>query len=214
MKKAKNLGVVLAGMALLVLTLNSPSSAAPTQNANIISPLTSGMVAVNVGNTPSVNVANTPTVNAQQSGVWMVDINGTALVRDVDNPALQPFQAGAVEVSASTSTCGGFETTLATVPAMKQLVIEHVSFGGNLPTGQRFLQVHVNNTAGGAAGVHDLPVALQGTGGGTTDFFAASQPVRLYADPGTIVTACFSRSASAGSATAVWNISGYHVDVP
>src|SRR5215510_10186376 len=62
--------------------------------------------------TQNVNVVNTPTVNAQQSGTWNVGINGTpvvgldagnntvkidssipASVRDVDNPARQPFQA-------------------------------------------------------------------------------------------------------------------------
>src|SRR5262249_3830823 len=82
----------------------------------------SGTTAAASTQTQNVNVVNTPTVNAQQSGVWNVGINGTPPVavsnfpattnvaidssantvkidtanplpvRDVDNPARQPFQ--------------------------------------------------------------------------------------------------------------------------
>ncbi|MGH9863596.1 MAG: hypothetical protein ACRD35_09255 [Candidatus Acidiferrales bacterium] len=226
MNKVKNLGFVLAGMALLALTLISPSSAAPgPQNVNIVSPLTSGAVTVggtvNVGNTPSVsisgtptvNVASLPTVNAAQSGVWMVDVNGVALVRDDDNPARQPYQA-AIDVdlvNLSSQTCTSFN-----VPADHELVIEYFSAEAHLPTGQKVLRFEVAPTVGGSTIIHRFGATFQGTeAGGLTDQFITSQETRLYVDPGLNKgQACIFRNSSSGAASADVSISGYLVALP
>ena len=64
---------------------------------------------VNVVNTPNVNVVNTPA--------------SPVPVRDVDNPARQPFQAEVVGGFADGASTTG-EVTITTVPAGKLLVIE------------------------------------------------------------------------------------------
>ncbi len=246
MKRAKNYFLVVAALATATLTVvltdagQVAAQAVKTQFVKVINTTDEPVPTLAQGTTNvagTVGITGTPTVNAQQSGSWTVGITGTPTVglaggssilvdnnaanpvpvRDVDNPARQPFQA-----SGSTVVNAGFDDscrfgllTLTTVPAMKQLVIEDVSFWGGLPAGQRFLQVTVNNTAGGTPMRHYLPVALQATDiSGTFDAFAASQPVRWYADPETDVFACFVRNATAGTGSAHWTISGYLVDVP
>src|SRR5207244_13410198 len=80
---------------------------------------------VNVVNTPNVNVVNTPA--------------SPVPVRDVDNPARQPFQAevvGGFADGASTTD----EVTITTVPAGKLLIIEHVSVFGAILPGQRMVR--------------------------------------------------------------------------
>src|SRR5437899_11619632 len=76
----------------------------------------------------NVNVVNTPNVNV---------VNTTASpvpVRDVDNPARQPFQAEAMGGFADGASTTG-DIPIGAVPAGKRLVIEHVSaFGRMLPT--------------------------------------------------------------------------------
>src|SRR5216117_2665883 len=68
----------------------------------------------------NVNVVNTPA--------------SPVPVRDVDNPARQPFQAEAVGGFADGASTTG-DILITTVPAGKLLVIEHVSvFGAMLPS--------------------------------------------------------------------------------
>src|SRR6266568_1260283 len=80
---------------------------------------------VNVVNTPNVNVVNTTASPVQ--------------VRDVDNPARQPFHAEAVGGFADgASVTGGI--LIPTVPAGKRLVIEHVSVFGAMLPGQKMVR--------------------------------------------------------------------------
>src|SRR5207245_8737932 len=67
---------------------------------------------VNVVNTPNVNVVNTPA--------------SPVPVRDVDNPASQPFQAKVVVGFADGASTTG-DITIASVPAAKQRVIVFLS---------------------------------------------------------------------------------------
>jgi hypothetical protein len=190
---------------------------------------------VNVVNTPNVKVANTSadpvptlaqgtttvagTVQAQQSGSWDVGITGTptfqvgnvannpVLGRDVDNPARQPFTN---VVSDNHSF---------TVPPGKRLVIEYVSGGGFISTGQKFLEVGFLFTAlidGDRAGVqhHFVPVftGTQNTGTNLFDIYAVSQQTRIYVEPGGLVEGFLEKTS--GVAGVSFTVSGYLVDVP
>src|SRR5438094_7734660 len=137
---------------------------------------------VNVVNTPNVNVVNTPASPVQ--------------VRDVDNPAKQPFQAEVVGGFADGASSTG-DITIATVPAGKRLVIEHVSaLGTMLPT-----QKVIN---GGSDVIWTDPFGIiilqyhwdsQGSNAdGSRDYFVVSEALRVYANPGPI--RCFAERDS------------------
>jgi hypothetical protein len=188
------------------------------------------------GQTSNVRVVNTPaepvptsatgtttvagTVGATQSGPWSVDVTNTAAspvpFRDVDNPARQPFRAQVVAGFADGASITG-NITIATVPAGKRLIIEHVWAFAKIPVGQKVIE--------GGVVLEDDPHATaiahfrwdgQGTNaGGTLDYFVASDAVRVSANPGP--TQCFAErdnvtGASPDSVT--FTISGYFVDCP
>ncbi|MGH9788793.1 MAG: hypothetical protein ACRD4U_08855 [Candidatus Acidiferrales bacterium] len=231
-KKFRNYLLAAAGLALLMLSLSGITVHDVAAQASKIQQVFVTNTAANP--VPTAAQGTTPVsgaVQAQQSGVWMVDINGTptvalaggssilvdnnamnpVFVRDRDNPALQPFQA---DIS-TTIEDGQFATanvTIANVPPSKRLVIEHVSFKGVLPVGQKFTGVMVDLSGPGK--IHFLVAAPQGSVG-SFDVFAASQPLRMYADPGTTVAVSAFRTDAAGSSGSLdFNLSGYLVDVP
>jgi hypothetical protein len=116
------------------------------------------------------------------------------MVRDLDNPARQPFQ---VELD---------QTTFAfSVPAGKRLVIEFVSARANSAPGFSLLSINVVTTVGGVTLQHPFVPVFVGKNG-VDNSYTVSQPTRLYADPGTTV------DITLGSGTVI--LSGYFVDVP
>jgi hypothetical protein len=190
--------------------------------------------------TQNVNVVNTPNVNAQQSGTWNVGINGTPvvgldagnntvkfdavnntvkidsatpiLIRDVDNPARQPFQT-----SMSLTMNDGFGNNGRSfefdVPAGKRAVVEYFSAFFQLPTGQKLTRLIVTTNYYGGV-FHDFGTTYTGTSAGF-DTFVTSQQTRLYADAvgGRIFVNAY-RTDSIGTASGSVSISGYLVDVP
>src|SRR5258705_4017509 len=219
---------------------NGTSSNAPSTQTQNVKVVNTGTESVPIQGTATVN----GTVQTQQNGIWNVGINGTPVVgldagnntvkfdavnntvkidsasplpmRDVENPARQPFQADVP--SAGEFPDGMFVTLpmITTIPAGKRLVIEQVSVLGAMIKGQRMVTtgLHINN--GGNNVQHFLAITPQGSGGCCRDVFVASQQVRLYADPGTIVYGFASRDVNTGFANAAvsFSISGYLVDVP
>ena len=163
---------------------------------------------VNVVNTPlPVDVTNT---SLDVTGTVLVANPSTdpVLVRDVDNPAPEPFQT-TVLVSVSEGNAVGSESMA--IPPGKQLVVEHVSAVVSLPIGQKVIRVGVKTELSGSGLVeHFLPATLQGTQTADRDIFIASQQTRLYADPQLIVT--FERDDFSGNASSEFAISGYLVD--
>src|SRR5207244_995932 len=84
----------------------------------------------------NVNVVNTPNVNVVNTTASPVPI------RDVDNPARQPFHAEAVgEFADGASITGGI--LIPTVPAGKRLVIEHLSAFAHMLPDQRMVRGEV-----------------------------------------------------------------------
>ncbi|HTT36356.1 MAG TPA: hypothetical protein VMH32_01655 [Burkholderiales bacterium] len=146
----------------------------------------------------AVKVTNTPTVTFAQG----------ASIRNADNPAFQPFQATGTGTISNSAL-----VTLTTVPANKRLVIEYVSFSASVPTDQRVMGTVSTALASGAASFV-VSVAPQGSDG-FKDYFAGSQVVRIYADPGTDVVAECDRvpPLGTGAGSCTFAISGYFVDI-
>jgi hypothetical protein len=135
-----------------------------------------------------------------------------ALVKDVDNPARQPF---AVNSGTSSINAGSISVTqvLLTVPAGKRAVIEHVSCIDFLASGDNFVRMELRHTLGGVAKaqqfVHDFVGASLASG---IDVWSFSQPIRAYADPGTDISMSALRRNSAGTGGIECELSGHFVD--
>ena len=156
---------------------NAPAN--QTQNVNVVNTPTvksqqDGVWNVGLASGSSVGIAGTPTVglDAANNTVKFDAVNNTVKidpaapvpVRDVDNPARQPFAA-----TCTIANNNGFPCTLTTVPPGQRLVFEmfHLQAPNVFPS----LTVVTQNT--------DM----------TYQFFESSQLVRVYADPGTTVMA-------------------------
>lgn len=124
------------------------------------------------------------------------------LVRDLDNPARQPFQ---MQVTA--------DTNLVTVPTGKLLVIEYVSA----------YQINTNDTTGSSGAVYlritqtNLlmgipPTLIRQTSSVNTYAFNIGQQVRLYVTAGQTLRLEFSFLSISNSRFAT--VVGYYVDVP
>ena len=100
------------------------------------------------------------------------------LVRDVDNPARQPFHAHVTGGFADGASTTG-PITITTVPAGKLLVIEHVSaFGRMLP-----FEKMVRFTIRYGIFSHSVVCTPQGSSAdGSRDYFVVSELVRFYDD--------------------------------
>jgi hypothetical protein len=102
---------------------------------------------------------------------------------------------------------------LLTVPAGKRAVIEHVSCIDFLASGNNFVRMQLTYTLGGTAKamqfVHDFVGASFAPG---VDVWSFSQPVRAYADPGTVVSMSALRRSVSGTGDIECELSGYYVD--
>jgi hypothetical protein len=195
--------------------------------------------------TQNVNVVNSPAVNAQQSGTWNVGINGMPSVtvanfpvtsnvaidssantvkidtsnslamRDVENPARQPFQTEFLSAEFPDGVAVNF-SPLTTVPQGKRLVIEQVSVVGGMLLGQKMVQAGIQVSQNENNVRHNLIVTAQGTSGCCRDIYVASQQVRLYADAGSSVLGFAVRNTTTGYANLAlsYSISGYMIDAP
>jgi hypothetical protein len=156
--------------------------------------------------TQNVNVVNTPTISAQQSGPWNVGINGTLPVRDVDNPAKEPFQASASLVLPFGQTFG-FQNIIV-VPVGKVLVIEDISVDARLTGVDKLISVAL--FTGGAN------YYLHPNDEGTDEFgrrvYTTSQHVRLYFTQGNVVGGYATRNPATGQPDVNFSIFGYFVD--
>ncbi len=140
-------------------------------------------------------------------------------VRDADRPTLQPFQATlANRLIGETAHL----LPLVTVPLGKRLVIEHASAAVVIaPTPDRryLVSIWLRTQVNGRQADHVLVLdRMQGLPARTAETFHASQPIRIYADPGTIVSAVVSfHTGSSSDDVDLANInrlsiSGYLVD--
>ena len=228
MNKFKNSLAAVAGLAMLAVAipLLMPLAGLGSNASGGTAPTTQ---------TQNVNVVNTPSVNSQQSGTWNVGINGTptvsiaaggtvglapqnntvkidnsspVAVRDVDNPARQPFQAN-FQFFIQDGSFGSSQSLI--VPAGKQLVIEYISADSGVPTGQ-LARIGLYTSINGQFSLHYVVTNRLGAVGNGDDEFVAGQPTTIYADQGTEVQVGFSKNAGQGFANCSVTLSGHFVD--
>ncbi len=139
-----------------------------------------------------------------------------ALVRDVDNPARQPFRA-----TCQSNNPGATYCVLATVPAGQELVIQGVAFDVLVNPGpgssvRCMLQAYGGTpyrTFSYTLGAQDLGAALGFTDG--TEEYTCVLNFPVYVDPGMTVDAAFARGfVEPDSWQFVPSLSGYTVSLP
>jgi hypothetical protein len=216
---------------LLALLFCAQLMAQTTTTTDASSAPTKPPADVNVVNTPSVNIVNTPTVQlagtstVQVSGTTNVDVQNDSsapvIVQDVSTPKRTPFQANAI-FPAQPFANGQTETGSITVPAGKRLVIEHVSaravidFGDATP----FFYFTISTTVAGVTVEHSMatpqPFTFQCSNCsiGTNSVHAVSQEMKLYADPGSTITATVLATSPRAGTTLNFAVSGYLEDAP
>ena len=128
-----------------------------------------------------------------------------ALVRDSDNPALQPFQ-----LTLAIPGCGALCDGSFNVPPGKRLVIQSVAFGiagGSGISARASMTTVVNGVSVGYA----IPMAPEY---GYTGTARGSLYGQYYADPGTNVSFHLDFNGNYATQTDFLTISGYYVNVP
>ena len=168
---------------------------------------------IGVGTTaPTSKLTVAGVIESTTGGVRFPDgtVQTTALSQ-VSSTVLQPF---AQALSASFSN--GFDIISATlnVPAGKRLVIETASLRVELPAGQSLVAFTLRTMVGGQLADYSLFPNSAPSGGANLSVYGITQPLKIYADPGTLVTATLVRSdPTAGTGTGFYiAISGYLVD--
>jgi len=124
------------------------------------------------------------------------------------SPALQPF---AKELNAPFPANGTSTSATFTVPAAKRLVIETVSVLITLPSGQNYDSVSIATSVGGEVVNYSLFPGLIPQSGSAM-LYGITQPLKIYADPGTQVVAAIIRPIASGVGSLDVVISGYLVD--
>jgi hypothetical protein len=105
-----------------------------------------------------------------------------ALVRDVDNGALEPFRVR-VEIAFSAL---GQSVDLVTVPAGKRLVVEHISWSASVPTGQQIIFAGLNDQYGNMIAFLNIPGPIVSLSP-SFQIQSSSETVKIYLNPGEVV---------------------------
>ena len=157
--------------------------------------------------------------NQQPLSVSVVNTDSRPVpVREVGDPARQAVQVQSACVIASFQPfLGCTPADHYTVPAGKRLVIEYASLKAFLPPGQAAV-MGIETILNNEPVKHSLPQtpAVVTTnpllGDGSLNVVTTGQQMRIYGDGSVTVKA--ERTGDTGSATFIFTISGYLVDVP
>ena len=173
-------------------------------------------------NPTPVTVINTPTVSVQQSGKWIVGLNDTPTVKLSASSAPTQTRTCTDDIVPYVKTIsfnidsGTTQNNVSIpIPEGKRLIIDYVSARAQGPAGQKFiaqLQTSVSKVES-PRGIYWLVFFPQGTFS-TIDVFTASQPMHVFAEPGTpplmfVVT----RTRVTGTAFVEATISGHLVNL-
>lgn len=148
-------------------------------------------------------------VTVVNSSAQPVPVTGSLMVSEREFANRQPFQ---FSIQANLDVSEGAAVRTFSVPAGRRLVIEHMSCEAAVPPGQRAM-CHFITTVGGTEAFHLVVMSEQGNFVGS-DQFRASQAIRTYADPETLVRLVGQRNEGGGTAILDFTISGYLVPVP
>jgi hypothetical protein len=160
---------------------------------------------------PTVDVAKT----ARENATFLSSI-GSVVKRDTSGPdplGHQDSQNAALSIFQGSCTAGGAgvaSCNLPKVPFTKTLVIENVSAAMSISGNGPPLFTSLTTKAGGVQARHFFTPILTGMAGVSLSFYSVNTLVRIYADPGSSVTA-FVESTTEGSPQVTWTISGHFV---
>lgn len=105
-----------------------------------------------------------------------------AMVRDVDNGALEPMR-----VRVATTISSLFHSVdLVTVPAGKRLVIEHISWSASVPTGQQIVFAGLSDQNGYFMAFLNIPVPIVSLSP-SDQIQTSSETIKIYVNPGEVV---------------------------
>jgi hypothetical protein len=137
------------------------------------------------------------------------------LVRDQDNAARRPFSA---QCFSTGSTGNSVNCSTPTIPAGEEVVIESISFQGFASASNSVLVPQVITFESGVQNTFNPnPMTDSGFFQPSAAFFQGGQTVRLYADPGSVITcAGVTRGANPVGVGLVVDcfFSGYSVTLP
>ena len=194
-------------------TSNAPAS--QTQNVNVVNTTAQPVPVlgtVGINGTPTVAVANFPATTSVaidgSANTVKIDTTNPLPVRDVDNPARQPFKAFN-SIGLPIGQTFGF-LPMTTVPAGKVLVIDDVSVLGLLSGGDKLLYVALDT--GGAE--YYLHLNDQGTDQLGRGVFVASDHVHLYLTAGSVAQFYVERNPATTQSGINFAIFGHYVDAP
>ena len=140
-----------------------------------------------------------------------VSAQGTTLVRDADNPARQAVNVHLeknLPVGQSQTAC---PTTLFTVPAGKEFVVEYVSIWG---VSAVLESPSVSISRPGVQTEYLFFLERKGTSLIGAPLYGASEQTRLYFSPGDAVNYCVTRDKNTDDLGYRIRLSGYLVNVP
>jgi hypothetical protein len=172
------------------------------------------------GHEASVN-SPASAITVHQSGKWIIGFSDTPTVKLSAQgntfPLLTPSDSAVVflkTISFNIENGTSQNNVSIAIPEGKRLVIEHVSARAQGPVGQKYIaqiQANVVHTES-PRGIYWLVFFPQGTFS-TIDVFTASQPMRVYADPGNPpLLFVATRTGITGTAFVEATISGYLVN--
>ena len=131
------------------------------------------------------------------------------IIRDQDQPAQHPFVTDCV------TSDQGFCNTPA-IPTGQEFVIETISVSGSGTPGSSVARISIDISAADTGRVTTAielnPVFDSGFGQPVASDFSTAQPLRLYADPGSILSCFFLTKQGSRQAECVF--SGYLVSLP
>jgi hypothetical protein len=152
-----------------------------------------------------VSVVHDSTLQGNGTAASPLAVASPLLVRDLDNPARQPFQT---MVEAPSGAPSGTLIPIVTVLAEKVLVLEFISGLINVP-GNRFATAVLVIQEGGAPVFHHrLLLTKIGAASSTTDAYGVFPPFRMYVKSGQTISLAILDS----DATITLNITGHYVD--
>lgn len=164
---------------------------------------------VGIGTTAPTSKLTVAGVIETTSGVKFPDGTvQTTAVSAMSSPPLQPF---AKQLSASFLPGAEGTSAMFTVPAGKRLVIETVSLLVTLPFGQIVESFTITTSVNGQmidCGLFPSPIPQSGS----RSIYGITQPLKIYADAGTQVTASIFRGFASQDGGFNLSISGYLVD--
>jgi len=206
-----------------VKVVNTSSEPVPIQgNATVsgtVQAAQSGTWNVGINGTPIVGLDagnNTVKFDAVNNTVKFDAVNNTVkidpaapvLVRDVDNPARQPFE-GSAFFALPFGQSQVFKP-ITTVPAGKVLVIEEVSAAARLSANDRLVTFAIYSSGP----FHYLLPNDEGTDDSGRHVFTVSQHVRFYFTEGMQVSCFVERTDTATQPGIDLSVFGYFVDKP